>query len=47
MQVQGMTMKFTAININKKKLSKKEFEIPEGYTETTKEEFRSNFGGGM
>jgi len=41
------TMVFTAISVEKKKVSKKEFEIPADYTVTTKEELQSKMGGGM
>ncbi|MDZ7740233.1 MAG: hypothetical protein U5Q03_00275 [Bacteroidota bacterium] len=41
----GMKMVFTATDVKKKKVSDDEFEIPEGYTETTQEELRRNFGG--
>lgn len=41
------TMKFSAISIEKKKISSKEFEIPADYTVTTKEELQSKMGGGM
>jgi len=40
-------MKFTAISIEKQKLSPKEFEIPADYTPTTMEELQSKMGGGM
>ncbi len=40
----GIQMNFTAVNIDKKKVSEKEFEIPEGYEEVTQEEFQSRFG---
>ncbi len=45
LEMQGMSMKFTATSIKKTKVSNKEFEIPEGYKETTKDELKSNFGG--
>ncbi|MCF8233750.1 MAG: hypothetical protein K9G67_02955 [Bacteroidales bacterium] len=41
---QGFTMFFTTSDVNKKRISDDEFEIPEGYTLTTEEELRSNFG---
>lgn len=41
---QGFTMFFTASDVNKKRISDDEFEIPEGYTLTTEEELRNNFG---
>ena len=40
----GMDMHFTAVNIEKKKVSDSEFEIPEGYEEITQEELQSRFG---
>jgi len=41
------TMVFTAISIEKKKISNKEFDIPADYSITTKEELQSKMGGGM
>ena len=40
----GINMHFTAVNIDKKKVSDNEFEIPEGYEEVTQEEFQKRFG---
>jgi GLPGLI family protein len=40
------TMKLSATSIEKKAVAAKDFEIPEGYTPTTKEELKSKFGGG-
>ncbi len=40
-----ISMKFTAISIDKKNVSDKEFEVPEGYKVVTKSEFESMFGG--
>ncbi|TSA23966.1 MAG: DUF4412 domain-containing protein [Bacteroidetes bacterium] len=40
-------MVFSAISIEKKGISNKEFEIPSDYTTTTKEELQSKMGGGM
>ncbi len=46
--IEGMgNMKMEAISVEKKKLKDSDFEIPEGYKETTKDEMRQNFGGGM
>ncbi len=39
------TMKFTAISVDKKKISNKDFEIPADYTVTTMEELQSKMGG--
>lgn len=44
---EGMNMKFTATNIEKKNISDSEFEIPEGYQVKTKDEVKGMFGGGM
>jgi GLPGLI family protein len=41
----GMKMVFTASNIKKQKVKDEEFNIPEGYTKTTKEELQATFGG--
>lgn len=41
------TMVFTAISVEKKNISNKEFEVPADYTVTTKEELQSKLGGGM
>jgi len=41
------TMVFSAISVEKKSISNKEFEIPADYTVTTKEELQSKMGGGM
>ena len=41
------TMVFSAISVEKKKVSSKEFDIPADYTVTTKEELQSKMGGGM
>ena len=38
-------MKFSAIKVEKKKVSESEFEIPEGYNVMTKAEFENMFGG--
>ena len=40
-----ISMKFTAISVDKKNVSDKEFEVPEGYKVVTKSEFESMFGG--
>ena len=42
---QGMMMKFTAIEVEKEKIKEKDFEIPEGYQKTTREELMRNLGG--
>ncbi len=42
----GIEMKMEAVSVDKKKVSKKEFEIPEGYKEVTPEELQNMFGGG-
>ena len=41
------TMVFSAISVEKKKVSSKEFDIPADYTVTTKAELQSKMGGGM
>jgi GLPGLI family protein len=41
---EGMTMKFTAISVEKKNVSDSEFEIPEGYEVKSKEEMQGMFG---
>ena len=43
---QGMTITVTATNVEKKKVSKKLAEIPEGYEIMTMEEFQKMMGGG-
>lgn len=47
MMTPQFTMVFTAISVEKKNISTKEFEIPADYTVTTKEELQSKMGGGM
>lgn len=42
---EGMTMKFTAINVENKNVADSEFDIPEGYQIKTKEELKGMFGG--
>ncbi len=42
---ESMTMKFSAIKVEKKKVSDKDFEIPEGYKVMTMDEFKNMFGG--
>ena len=42
-----MKMKFTATSVKKQKVTDKDFEIPEGYKEVTKEELQNMFGGGQ
>lgn len=44
MSENGMNMHFIAVNIDKKKVSDSEFEIPEGFETITKEEMQSRFG---
>jgi len=41
------TMVFSAISVEKKSISSKEFEVPADYSITTKEELQSKMGGGM
>ncbi|MCK4288864.1 MAG: DUF4412 domain-containing protein [Bacteroidales bacterium] len=41
----GMAMKFEATSVEKKNVSDKEFDIPEDYKITTKDELESMFGG--
>ncbi|MBC8485691.1 MAG: hypothetical protein H8D45_06590 [Bacteroidetes bacterium] len=41
----NVSMKFTAISVDKKNISDKEFEVSEGYRVVTKSEFESMFGG--
>jgi GLPGLI family protein len=43
----SMKMKFTATSVKKQKVTDKDFEIPEGYKEVTKEELQNMFGGGQ
>jgi GLPGLI family protein len=43
---QGMIMQFTAKEVSKDKVSDELFEIPEGYTETTKDDLGKMMGGG-
>lgn len=40
----GMNMHFTAVSIDKKKVSDSEFEVPEGYEEISQEELQKRFG---
>jgi len=42
---EGMSMKFTAITVEKKNVDDSEFTIPEGYQVKTKEEMQGMFGG--
>jgi GLPGLI family protein len=44
---ENITMKMTAVSVDKKKLSDSEFEIPEGYKKVTEEELQNMFGGGL
>lgn len=41
----GMVMVFSAIEVEKKKIKDKVFEVPEGFQETTREELQGAFGG--
>lgn len=41
----GMMMKFTATEVEKKKISPKDFKIPEGYKKVTREELMNSLGG--
>ncbi len=41
----GIIMSFSAVSVDKKKLSDDEFQIPEGYKEISQEELQSMFGG--
>lgn len=43
----NMSMKMEAISVKKKKIKSSAFEIPEGFKETSEDELRNNFGGGM
>lgn len=45
MKTPQISMKFTATTVEKKNVSEKLFEIPEGYTLTTEEELKAKFGG--
>lgn len=47
MHAPQFNMIFTAADIDTKKVSKKQFEIPEGYEMRSKEEIEAMFGGGM
>lgn len=46
-KMQGMNMLLTATKIEKGKISNKEFEVPSDYKESTPEDLRRMFGGGM
>lgn len=46
-EANGMTMMFTATDVDKGNVSKSEFEVPEDFKQVTKEELQSMFGGGM
>ncbi len=41
----GIIMSFSAVSVDKKKLSDDEFQVPEGYKEISREELESMFGG--
>lgn len=43
---EGLRMKLSALSVEKKKISKEEFEIPSDYKVTTKDELMKMFGGG-
>lgn len=45
MPSEGMSMKFTAISVEKKNVSDTDFEIPEGYEVKSAEEMKGMFGG--
>lgn len=45
MEDKGISMQFTAISVEKKKIADSEFEIPEDYKVVTKSEFQNMFGG--
>ena len=45
MKTPQFTMKFTATGVEKKSVNAAEFDIPEGYVITTKEELKNKFGG--
>ena len=45
MHTPQFTMKFTATAVDKKSIPAKDFEIPQDYTLTTKDELKSKFGG--
>lgn len=47
MKTPQFTMVFTAASVEKKKVSKKEFEVPDGYDMKSKEEIEAMFGGGI
>ena len=44
MSQNGMNMHFTAVNIDKKKVSDSVFDVPDGYEEISKEDMQSKFG---
>jgi hypothetical protein len=46
MDESGMKMKMEAISVDKKKVSDKEFEVPEDYKKVTQQELENMFGGG-
>lgn len=46
-KLQGMNMLLTAVKVEKGRVSGREFEIPSDYKETTPDELRKLFGGGM
>lgn len=46
-KMQGMNMLLTAVNVEKGKVSNKEFDVPSVYKETTPEQLRQMFGGGI
>jgi GLPGLI family protein len=47
MKNQGMTMIMTVTEVNKEKISKSEFTVPDEYEEMTMEEFQNNMGSQM
>jgi hypothetical protein len=46
-KMQGMNMLLTAVKVEKGRVSNKEFDIPSDYKESTPEQLRQMFGGGM
>lgn len=46
-KLQGMNMLLTATKIEKGRVAAREFEVPSDYKETTPDELRKMFGGGM
>lgn len=44
MNQNGINMHFTAVNVDSKKVSDSEFDVPEGYQEISQEELQNRFG---